>query len=1348
MEIDLKGTKYPAFIDFESGIIVMQRMINHQWRDVLVLTTFGVVDDSVGVTASSWDNAIAISYPANDTTYTIFVTDERVYFGVSFKDETGADIEANECWNAKYVFVTDKDGKQIASYGFSEKAEKLVVLDEFYGTYTGEKTLVVNGFGGLLFDGKEGTYEIAEEGFTLGAYVENEYFEITLDTLAMTYTYVKPLVTITFDSGEYAEVEDASVNKNIEYKLPNPENDEYAFKGWFYDEDCQEPVEEPFVPTEDVTLYALWKVKVVIKLHGVKDGDKDVLVLGEGDVIGEYLPKYGIDLDAFEVFRGWYLDADFEQILSESIEVTPEDNNVDIYAKWEKLPAYYGTRYGVELWSVSNGNGDSHKAYISIDENGNITGKWTGKVTKYENGVITWNDSSNRERKFYFDEESGILMTHYSTDLDIGTDFYVFSKYQTETSFKVKEFVGIGCVINPTTGDKVPANNYYLHFIVLNTEDGDLTIVRYGNNIYSAVKMTDTSGNELDTIAEIKASKTVVITNTKTNEKIIAFGTAKASLSNGDAVVLDDVYGTYTKDNDTIVLDGMGNITYQSKSGTYTKSSNDEYDFDVYLEDETEYYRLTLTGDHSFEMELYMVTVTFENGEHHDPMDPQEYNANVSHTLPNVDQIGKLDDKGYIFNGWFFDQAYQQPVPNEYTPTADITIYAKYSLPARLTIVYNNGEENGEEIYSVGDKAVLKEEDLIPTFAKHIFVGWYTTNDYQEGTEWESGTVINTDTTIYAKWENGPVYNNDYDGATSFGLKNDAVTGESNTSYSANSKLNIDPYGVAPHTSYPFNGSADVKMYVKDYDPKTGKFVLEVSSSTKLQGYIDAETGIMILDKSVSGKPAWSEIWFLTPLEKGDVTSKIVASYWNSNKAIAIQYKYNDTTTYSIFVYNGVVYFGASFKDATGKDIPANECYNVKDSKLVVTDSEGKTIAEFGYDGKQLVELDGYWGTYHNNEDTLVLDGVKKATYLGQEGTYSLAADGSSYTIDLYINNEFFEITINKDDMSYTINKPMVKITYDTDEKAEAPAQEVNKNIPITLPTVSNPEYEFLGWYVDPQFETLVTLGEDGKYLPTESTTLYAKWAKKVTFKVVYGNEMEDVAEEYYVGYTPELVKPEMKNDLVFDGWYTDQDYKTPYVEGTPLEASTTVYCKWKEKSPLLGSYYGFNTYGTSSHNGGWWNDNITVDEYGKMAGDKKGTVEQYDPETGFFILKGTSSEKLCYFDATLGIIVVGENEDDFGTDMYVYVRTDSKPATALGSIFEKGVDRLVCFTANGTTTYIYISGKDIYINVTFKAELADGSEITEMTASKQLENANSVTIYDADGEEIATYAKGVKVEA
>ncbi len=1145
---------YTAWVDFVTGLMIAPR--NATFSDVNVYTPFEIGYASNGAKASAWDNSIAISYSINGTVYTIFVHDGRAYFGVSFVDLEGNEIAVEECYNAQNVKVLDKDGALIKA--FASNGEKLVESDGYEGMYDNSETsdtIFLNGAGIAVLNGNLGTYEVS--GDVIGLYIEGEYFEVTLN--GAEYTSVKPMVTLTFDAGEYATVESVTVNKNITITLPAPTNETHMFKGWTLVDGSV--VSGEYIPVESATLVAVWKSKIVIKLSGVLAGDADVIYLGEGDVIGDLLPAYSVEESLGKVFRGWYLDAEFATTLPEEAELTEEDSGITIYAKWEDLPAYYGTYYGGELWNESSGN--SGGKTLTIDENGNISGFKTGVVVSYDEATqkITWQSGSST-KSFYFNAEIGLVSINYYSADEISNDNYVFSKH-APTNGKFVAHYGVKAPKYPGS----TSIGYYAQFVKAPLNDGYVNVFMYNNHIYHNVTITDTLGNALE-IAEIKNSKTVVVKDATSGEMILGVASIGTSFSNNQTTnVLDAYFGSYSCGTETVVLDGTGVITYAGKTGTYAKVEGKEYGFDVYLENNSEYYQLTLSGD-SCTMVKPMVTLTLNLGVN-GGSEEYEINVNVAFILP------VLTNDSYQFNGWYYDaECTANPVGESIVITENTELYSLWKLTKVLTIVYNNGEADGAVEYSEGDAATLDT----PVYAKYAFVGWFTTKTFDEGSEWANGSIMTDSITIYAKWETAPIYNATY---ASFEIDKKDLNGGTSGLYARNAVIEIDPYGHAPKgSSWPFANTNGTD--VKNFNAETGYLELH-SGSNIYWGYIDFVTGIMILNDSNGVGVDMDEVIFMNPFETKNSSSSFSSSYWASGMARAIQYTF-DGTTYSIFVYNNNVHFNVSFVDASGNAVAGNECY--KAATLLVKAADGSIIGKFGYDGTTMQLLDGFEGTYTAADGEITVDGIQTISIGGVSGTYSKAEEGSSYTHDAYVGGSYYEVTL--DNVAYTavVNKPMVTVTYETDGKAEIAPASVNKNIAAELPTPSNEAFVFRAWYFDAAFENAVP----AEFVPTADVTLYAKWAAKVTLTVVYGNGLETVVLDYAAGDTiaPSVIS--YHEGKAFVGWFADESLSEAFT-ATVITENTTIYASWIERAA-----YDFESVGTYTFDyvdGSWVSNNL-----------------------------------------------------------------------------------------------------------------------------------------------------------
>ena len=1297
---------FVAYVDFASGLLV--RANDGLFNRLLFCTPFEVNASTSAFSTSCWNDAIAIQYTYNETVYSVFYYKGVVYFGVSFVDAEGNALTAEECYNAVYVCVKDASGDVIEKFGYN--GTELVVLDGNEGTYTNaEETIVVSGFGTVTLNGVSGTYTALSDN-KLGVYVSEAYYEVQLNKETATYTSVKPMVTINFITGEYATLDPATVsaNINVKYVLPTLTNDLYKFKGWYYDEACTKAVGSEFVPTENVTLYALWKAKVVINLVGVADGDASTLYLGEGDKIGDFLPKYGLDLANRRIFKGWYLDSEFENTLPVEAAVTVDDTDITIYAKWDELPAYYGTYYGTEAYNAGYGNYGGKK--LIIDENGNISGQVTGIVVSYDKATqkIEWKTSATATTKdaFYFDEETGVIAGIYSKG-EIGNDYYIFS---TETPSDGKIIANFGVKAPKYPGSST--TGYFAQFVTINTKLGVKTLFLYNNHIYNNVSVATSTGEEFTNIKDIKNAKTVVVKELTTSEVLIALSAVNDTFGTGsNTKLLDEYYGTYTNGSETIELDGCGVINYGSKTGTYTKVTSGEYGFDVYLENNTEYYRLTLdTENNTFVLVMPKATISFVVGEGHTEIASISCNINVPVKLPSG------EDAGYVFNGWFYDQEFTKAVPANLVITEDITLYAKYSNPAKLTIVYNDGvTENTEIIYSVGDIAKVEK----PKYAKHRFIGWYTTEECAAGSEWTSGTQINADTIIYAKWEIAPIYNAIYVPVEFTKTeKNGGVDG----GYARTSCiLDIDPDGMTTGKGYPYNGS----YVVKNYDPEKGTLdFCSSNGSTVYHGFIDPVTTIIFVNTK-SGDVDFNAMNMFIPIEGKYNYSEHTysSSYWDGGSTKAIQYT-TKGNTYSYFLYKNHVYMNVSFKDAEGNDIEGKDCYTA--SSLTVLASDNTVIAKFGYDGTTMQSLDGFEGTYTNGENSLTLDGIKTIKMGEYTGTYTKAKEGSSYTFDVYMTEGtkqvYYQLTVSKEAGTYTIAKPEVTISFNAGEYATVGDVVANINVALELPVPHNAEYVFRGWYLDSELTKKVS----GEYVPTENATLYAKWDKKATLTVIYGNGMEDATLEYGIGDTINPVKPGFTNGKVFSGWYLDAEC-TEKLTATTITGNMTIYCKWAEGVPTYGSYRGWNMYGEGTKSDKKPTVDMVISVDGIASGRKEGKVTG---TTGVIKI----DDYYAYYEETLGIIYMayGNNTTGCASDTYVFVKGGFTVAHESANLkIKNSFSKVVTIQlSDGTTHTVLFAENKVYADVIVKD--ANGELYTKNMSN--VTSSTSVTIYASDG--------------
>lgn len=1326
------GNTYDGYVDMETGIIVYFGLFNK----VYILSPFDSANSEYKASQFALSRAIEYTPDCNlgsKHSFTMFVTDDKVYFGVRFNNGT-ADISANECFAAENLVVFDKDGNKIK--GFKKVDGTTTALDGYEGTYTNSadatESVVIDGIGGLVINGTvNGVYTKAADADYFEVYVvdgsgvKTAYYHVTIS--GDTYTKVAKNATVKFTSAEGTAPADATVFANIDYVLaPMADTETKKFMGW--KRAGSEEIITSVKPAidEEINLEAVWADKVKINIVDSVGGNKTVYI-GNGEMIATALPAYEIEKtvspDNTKYFVCWYIDANGngafdagETVIEAEAEITTADNGITVVANWADSCALAGTYYGQEVYNAGYG---SSKANIAISVTGMISGKKTGKIIAYDatTGKVTWNEKKSNgtyqtvEYYFWYDAETEVIAGIYD-DKNIGNDYYILSTANTETNYSVNEKFGV-----KNYADK---DYYTIQFVNINTVAGARNILLYNNHIYSNIVISDAQGNAL-AISAIKEAKTLIVKDAASNEVIVSVAAVDAKFGTGSKTqALDEYFGTYTcEGQDNLVLDGVGNFAWGSKNGTYTLKDATAKTFDAYVVADgknTEYYVITLdTTAKTYVAAEQKVTVTYTST----TITPNEDISAVT-VWKNVEfTLKTLTNAGNIFRGWYVEGAAETLYNGAYTATADVTLIAKWDTKFTFTAVYNDGTTaNLVKEYGEGDKVNVEK----PVWKKHKFDGWFTTETFVAGTEWTSGTAITANVTVYAKWSDAEAYYNDYSGVEIYGTN---ANGSTSSKY-AGGTVSITAEGKVTGAGY----MSRLTGVISNYDKAAGTLTINGYSA-----YIDATTGIIIVDKNKKG--TFNEVFFLNPYESSSSTSAFSSSYWNSGKTRVIEYTF-DGTTYKVFVHEGKVYFNVQFKSALteGTDVAGENAYQAE--LLCVLDSEGNLLFKFAYDGTTMVALDGYEGKYAaTNVGEVELDGVKTIKFGGNTGTYAKAEDGAGYTFDVYMtegeNTVYYELVVNKTDNTCTVTKVMVNVTFEssdvTADGGTPKAVNVNKNIAFTLPTLTNATMIFRGWYVlNDETKAIVPMN----YVPTADVTLVAKWDEKVTLTIVYNNGLDNKTVVFGAGDALAMssYEPVFTDGKVFDHWYLSDDggaTETAVFNATTISADTTVYCAWKEAVKWYGDYIGGNVYGNNDIDRG--GKSAKIDVTGKVIGSVSGTINA----DGTAIVDGSSSRFMAY-DGNVIIARYGYG-NELGDDFYFFAKADK--GTTIHQYKHLGVANqvVVSYVKDGVTIYALVYGNEVFDNVSWTS--SDGKTY----AAKDLYNTKGTTLTftNANGDVVKT---------
>lgn len=1193
-----------------------------------------------GTKASSWTfvdddgllcKALAVEYhygEEDDDVLTFYleenaVAEYSVYFDSTFeKAKTDGDaVDADKVFNSAMVFIKDEAGEIVNSFGHD--GTSTWKLDGFEGTYGGainlfdpeeqqtsgnvDIELVLDGMGhGTVVssnqdvDGAAVRYVKAPQGadHTLDVYVvEGDYvmmyYKVTMGDEA--FTGAVQLIQVKFVYN--TDIGDGVTEKTFTWfagagsDVPDMDGD--GFMGWYDNEEFTGAPLTELNSMTDITLYARWSTTFInfqVETNGTTEVYKVYYV--NGNRLSDIIPEDVIENDAehLRYLVGWFTEAEGGQQIAKTTVLRDSNSGNTLYAHWAAIPDYSGTYYGVEIGGQANGNYSSSGKNITIDTSKAMTGSKSGTIQSYDptTQLVTWS-SDGSTYSAWFDAESGIFVLNDTNNAYLTTDIYVMSKYYTSGSL-LNDRYGIETAATPTSG--ATARGYYAHIVNMKinaTDDAD--VLFYNDHIYVDVTIINTKGETLD-ITGIKTSKDVIIKD-KLGNIVLAVASQGASFNaQSKTVDLDSYYGDYTVGTETVTLDGAGGVTIGAGDNAVTGryeivSEMGDPVFDVFVQKEgvdTVHYVFTIVsdGDNTLVEEKATLTDGTLNATY-------QINTKIAKVLPTPVN----SDATKIFRGWYTDAVCRTPVAltdGKYTMTGNVTLYSKWEEKVTVTVHYNKATAEGAPEDDTFEYAVGEDTNIAKPVSSMKFVGWYTTATFDAGTEWTSGDPIYDDVTIYAKWVQAPPYYKTYYGAAE--ISGTTANGGVSGFYNRTPVVIFNAEGEAANPGvYPFQNA----VTITDYDEATGALIFTVGTAAH-RGFVDKTTGILIINQAVGEDVDFGDVWFITPYEGAtSLSANVKSSYWNSGKTRVIQLMFEDNT-YSYLLNNNALYADVTFEDADGEAVVANDCYNT--DVLFVLDSNGDLIVKFAYDGATMQELDGYEDiTYVGALGSLTVNGIKTVNIGEKTGTYFIADVSADYTVDVYVDGEYYEITLDKANETYTAVKRMVTLNYVTDYDAtNAVSGQVNKNIGVALPVLDDATHFFRGWYTD-EACTLPVAVVEGKFVPTAATTtLYAKWDDKVILTLNYGKGMKQRVVGFGEGDAVALddFKPIAVyiDGQAFVGWSLT-DGGTEAVSLTTIDSNTTLYAIWETKDAyVIGGVGTEKTQFTYDATNGWYKSN------------------------------------------------------------------------------------------------------------------------------------------------------------
>ena len=862
------------------------------------------------------------------------------------------------------------------------------------GTYTAaDGTVVTLTAGGGATVGEELVpYTVVKEN-VIGVTLAAGYREITLNKADNSCVVAVPQVSVTYNYGGHGENTVITVDKNSAQTVlaETPVADGFIFRGWYKDAALTEKVEagSSFTANADVTFYAKWDKAITVTFKYEDNGahaDETDTTLYANDTVT--VKEVNFEFDG-KVFAGWFTKNENGEFDTQITTGTALTDDVVLYAKWIEKSPFAGTYTVVKLnssGSVTVYNSATTKLVVDYFGNADIQGyngfSYGNKVAfAFANGSTTVLEitcvTSYSTTKYYaiYDAATGII-ARASGSADLNTsDVFVFIPF--DENYKTSDFAAYG--FNAGGYRKI------LSFNDKTAENAARNVYTNANALYVNASFKDFDGNAV-AVADIKNALNLFVYNGETLVEEFA-----KNSSGSFVTAIDEYKGRYADFNGTfgeLFFNGAGVAKLGDEVGTYTQT---EAGFDVYLSNNTVYYSVELIADGETTMyiaEQPTVKITY-NYMGHGVDKEEEVAKNVKYTVTE-----KPTAEGFKFWGWFEDEGLTTAAKTTYTPTEDKILYAKWTAAVTLKFDYNG---QGTEAVVVADKYVGDNVSGIPAvaadvkFGEKVFAGWFVKHDDGSfGEEASTSTVLEGDTTYYAKWVDAPQSYGTYKGWNLYGTKSSATE----------SSFSREVLVVNANGTYKY-GSKSGTLTDEQAAITDGAMVLDGTYY-----YFNKELGLM-WRKYGGGKADGVG----TDTDLGVDISKVSSVAYTGRSDVGSSYvaylviTYKDETTKTAFLYNSIIVANATLEGAEATNITGKD-FTVKVDGVTVAKVVGKTV----------LENDGLAGTYTGDYGEIIVDGYGNVTVGGVAVDYTVIAER---TIKFVAANSMKEVIVDLGNGTY-----------------------------------------------------------------------------------------------------------------------------------------------------------------------------------------------------------------------------------------------------------------------------------------------------------------------------------------
>ena len=565
--------------------------------------------------------------------------------------------------------------------------------------------------------------------------------------------------------------------------------------------------------------------------------------------------------------------------------------------------------------------------------------------------------------------------------------------------------------------------------------------------------------------------------------------------------------------------------------------------------------------------------------------------AGSSITLPNESEYN-LSKAGHTFFGWgdrASDWGVCYPNGHEYTPTADITLYAQWEANLyTVTFNTNGGTPIPQQTIAGGSRLVG-----LMTFTSRSgygFAGWY--KEAALINQWDFGwDTVTGNITLYAKWDTN------YYTVT---FHPNGGTPEPEPQYIAEGGKVTEPPPVTSGASgYGFGGWFREEALSNGWDPASQWDFTADTVTGDITLWARWDTNYYTVTFSADGgtpEPAPQDIaHYGTVVEPPTMTKTgytfggwFKESSFTNKWIFAHQAVIENTTLYAKWTLNR---YTVSFNADGGTPAPAQQNID-HGGKVTVPPLMSKTNYTFGGWFKE----SGLTDEWNFTNDTVTVDAVLYAKWTLNRYAVTFNANGGTpapttqtishggkvtapsamtragYTLDGWFKESgltnqwnFTTDTVTAPITLYAKWIAVYTVTFNADGGTPAPAQQniVSGGKVAAPPVMSKTNYTFGGWYKESGLTNQWDFATD---TVTVNTALYAKWTLNqyaVTFNANGGTPAPSTQTISHGGKV--TVPPAVtKTDYAFAGWFKEAAFINPWnFANDTVTGAITLYARW-----------------------------------------------------------------------------------------------------------------------------------------------------------------------------------------